>query len=164
MEHVVAKVMDETRKGIVREVTVDTGLILGEEGAGMVVGSHHDPGVFDQGSSGSKVVVGVCEDFADYQATIEDYGVEFTAVLFQFVDLPDAIAQAAEHMNAQIVFAKIPESVIPFWTRFQRWSLNRQIACQKRQWIQYPVYGPEASTTVIEAASALSILTEHPAH
>jgi hypothetical protein len=103
-------------------------------------------------------------DFADYQATIEDYGVEFVPVLFQYLDLPDAIAQAAEHMNAQIVFAKLPESGISFWTKFQRWLLNRQFAREKRQWIQHPVYELEASNTIIEAASEIGFLAEHPAH
>jgi hypothetical protein len=47
---------------------------------------------------------------ADYQATIEDYGVEFSAHFFQYVTLAEAIRQAAEHVNAQIVFATLPKA------------------------------------------------------
>jgi len=103
-------------------------------------------------------------DFADYQATIEDYGVELTPLVFQYVTLTEAIAQAAEHVNARLVLAKIPKSVIPFWTRFQRWSLNRQLNCQNRQWIQHPVYDTETLEVVIDAASEINNLTEHYIH
>lgn len=94
--------------------------------------------------------------FADYQTTIEDYGVKFTPLVFQYVTLTEAIAQAAEHVNARIAFAKIPETVIPFWTKFQRWSLNRQLARQKCQWVQHPVYDMETSTAAIEAVSEIN--------
>ena len=92
-------------------------------------------------------------DFADYQATIEDYGVEFTPLVMQYVTLPEAIAQAAEHVNAQLVIAQIPESVIPLWTKFEQWMLNRQLARQQRQWIQHPVYDPYASKPVPEVVA-----------
>ncbi len=103
-------------------------------------------------------------ELADYQATIEDYGVEFAPLLFQYVTLAEAIAQAAEFVNAQIVFAKIPESVIPFWTRFQRWSLNQHFAHQNRQWIQHPVHDTEALETAVEAVSEISGIAEQPIH
>jgi hypothetical protein len=99
-------------------------------------------------------------DFADYQATIEDYGVEFTALLFQYDSLAEAIAQAAEYVNAQIVFATIPESAIPFWTRFQRWSLSRQLTCQNRQWIPHPVY-PAVVVDPIQSVVEIQSHAEH---
>ena len=100
-------------------------------------------------------------EFTEYQATVEDYGVEFAPLLFQYDSLAEAIAQAVEHVNARIVFAKIPDSVIPFWTRYQRWSLNRQFARQNRQWIQHPVYDTEAVEAVVEAVSEINGLAEH---
>jgi hypothetical protein len=95
-------------------------------------------------------------EFAAYQTTLEDYDVEFTPLVFQYEDLSEAIAQAAEHVNAEIVFAKLPESGIRVWTNFQRWSLNRRLAAQNCQWIQQPVYEVEASTVIKEALSELS--------
>jgi hypothetical protein len=94
-------------------------------------------------------------DFVDYQATIEDYGVEFTPLLFQYVSLAGAIAQAAEHVNAQMVLAKIPESTIPLWTKFQEWTLHRQLVRQKREWIQHPVYDRGASKPIPEAVAEI---------
>jgi len=91
--------------------------------------------------------------FADYQATIEDYGVEFTPVVMQYATLPEAIAQAAEHVNAQAVSAQIPESVLPLWTKFEQWMLKRQLARQQRQWIQHPFYNPFASIPVPEVVA-----------
>jgi len=75
-------------------------------------------------------------DFADYQAMIEDYGIECTPLLFQYASLAEAIAQAAEYAGAQVVFARIPESRIPFWTKLQTRLLKRQFARQQCQWIQ----------------------------
>jgi hypothetical protein len=95
-------------------------------------------------------------DFADYQATIEDYGVEFTPVLFQYVTLADGIAQAAQYVDAETVFAKIPASLIPLSTRLQRWVLNREFARQKRKWIQHPVYESEPSVAITEAVSEIN--------
>jgi hypothetical protein len=94
-------------------------------------------------------------DFTDYQATIEDYGVEFTPVTFQYVTLVEAIAEVAEYVDAKIIFVKIPESRIPLWTRLQWWMLNRKLARQKRQWIQYPVYDPDASRPIREAVAEI---------
>ena len=103
-------------------------------------------------------------EFTDYQATIEDYGVEFTPLLFQYATLAEAIAQAAEHVNAQAVFARIPESIIPFWTKFQVWWLNRQLERQQCKLIQNPVYDTEALEVVIEAVSEINGLAEHHIH
>jgi len=94
-------------------------------------------------------------DFADYQATIEDYGLEFTPMPFQYVTLPEAIAEVAESIDAQLVFAQLPESMIPFWTKFQQWMLNRQLAHQKCQWIQHPVYDSGASRPIPEAVAEI---------
>jgi hypothetical protein len=94
-------------------------------------------------------------DFTDYQATIEDYGVPFTPLMLQYVTLAEATIQAAEHVNAQIVFARIPESRIPLWTKFQRRLLTRQLARQKRQWIQYPAYNPDASSITLDTVAEI---------
>ena len=94
-------------------------------------------------------------DFTDYQATLEDYGVEFAPLLFQYITLAEAMADVAVYVNAQIVFAKIPESIIPFWTTVQRWLLGRQFAQQNRQWVQYPVYEVGASQPIPEAMAEI---------
>ncbi|KAB2867571.1 MAG: hypothetical protein F9K46_00020 [Anaerolineae bacterium] len=92
----------------------------------------------------------------DYQATIEDYGLEFTTLLFQYMDLPSGIAQAAEHVHAQIVFAHIPDSIIPLWSKFQRWLLNRQLTHQHRQWIEHPLYDANAAVTIANPVVEIS--------
>jgi hypothetical protein len=70
--------------------------------------------------------------------------------------LTDAITQAAEHVNAQIVFAHIPESRIPLWTKVQQWMLSRKLARQKRQWIEHPIYAPAASSAAPDAIAEIS--------
>src|SRR5262249_23712425 len=70
-------------------------------------------------------------EFADYQATIEDYGVEFLPMPFHYTSLVRATAQVADYVGARIVFARIPQSVFPFWTTLQGWLLKRQLARQQ---------------------------------
>jgi hypothetical protein len=95
-------------------------------------------------------------EFADFQATVEDYGIEFTPVLFQYMTLVEGIAQAAGYVDAQKVFAHVPASIIPFWTRFQRWQLKRQLARQNRQWIEYPVYDAGPSGPIRQAVAEIN--------
>jgi hypothetical protein len=74
--------------------------------------------------------------FAEYQATIEDYGIPFRAVTFQYFSLGDAIVEAAQNAEASWVFAHLPHSVIPLWDRVQAWSLRRGLASINAQWME----------------------------
>ncbi len=71
-----------------------------------------------------------------YEAMLDDFDVPYTSLLFQYMSLSEALAQAAEHVQADVVFARIPASGIPFWQHFQEWSLHRRFAQENRQWIQ----------------------------
>lgn len=82
--------------------------------------------------------------FEDYQATIEDYGLECAPTLFQYATWVEGTLQVAEHLNAQIVFAPKPHSIVPLWSHFQMWMMQRQFAQQGREWIPDPVYNLEA--------------------
>jgi hypothetical protein len=95
-------------------------------------------------------------EFVDYQTTIEDYGVEFTPLVFQYITLIEATVQAAEHVNARIVFASIPASIIPWWTKLQRWMLRRQLIHQRRQLIQHPVYNTVTLTPIPDAVAEIN--------
>ncbi|MBZ0301103.1 MAG: hypothetical protein K8J31_15250 [Anaerolineae bacterium] len=69
--------------------------------------------------------------FHECAAVAEDYGVEFCVQPMQFVTLTDALAQAAESLNAAILFAHIPPSRFPIWRQYRLWSLKRQLhGCQ----------------------------------
>ncbi len=73
------------------------------------------------------------DNMREYQATAEDYGVEVSGEIFQYLTLPEAIADAADYVDAQFVFAVVPGSVIPFWHRFQVWTLRKRLAQHGRQ-------------------------------
>jgi hypothetical protein len=64
----------------------------------------------------------------DYEATAEDYGVPYSTHVFQYATLLEAISEAADYVKAHIVFATLPQSVIPFWQRFQLWGLRNRLA------------------------------------
>jgi hypothetical protein len=92
-------------------------------------------------------------EIADCEATIEDYGVPFRTELFQYATLDDAILQFAEHVNAQVVFATLPKSIIPFWRSYQLRGLRRHLARHQRKLIQHPV-DPHATSPLEEEAAA----------
>jgi hypothetical protein len=65
-------------------------------------------------------------------ATAEDYGVPFSAGVYQYFTLSEAIVDAAEYFNARIVIARLPQYKLPFWRRFLLWQMRRQFAQQRR--------------------------------
>jgi hypothetical protein len=72
-------------------------------------------------------------DMRDYEATVEDYGIRCSAHVFQFVTLAEAISEAADYVDAQIVFATLPKSIIPFWQQFQLRRLRTLLARHRRE-------------------------------
>lgn len=72
-------------------------------------------------------------EIESYRATAEDYGIEIELQPFQYITLVDAIADAADYVDADIVFANISESTIPLWQRFQTWLLRTKLARCGRQ-------------------------------
>jgi hypothetical protein len=72
-------------------------------------------------------------ELQEYQATAEDYGVEFDVRSIQCLSPLEVIAQAAEELEADVVFAHVPESAIPYWRKFQIWNLERSLKSQHGQ-------------------------------
>jgi hypothetical protein len=73
------------------------------------------------------------QDLKDYQETAEDYGVELDVCSIQCLSALDVIAQAADELQADVVFARVPESTIPYWRKFQVWNLERSLKGQHCQ-------------------------------
>lgn len=67
------------------------------------------------------------KDIVEYDMIAEDYGVETALQPMGYISLTDALVQAAERTHASVVFAHVPESVFPFWRKFQVWDLRRQL-------------------------------------
>ena len=70
------------------------------------------------------------QELRDYQATAEDYGVELEIRSLQCLSPLEVMAQAAEELEASVVFARVPESSIPYWRKFQLWNLERSLKGQ----------------------------------
>ncbi len=73
------------------------------------------------------------QDLHEYVMVAEDYGVEIILQPMQYDDIAEAIIQAADYADASVVFAHLPESVFPFWKKFQTWNLRRELLAQGRQ-------------------------------
>jgi hypothetical protein len=74
-------------------------------------------------------------DLQDFQATVEDYGVPYSALTFQYFSLAEALSDVADHVTARLVFATLPKSILPFWYQFQLRGLCRRLSCHGRQLI-----------------------------
>ncbi len=85
-------------------------------------------------------------------------GVELTVCSMQCVSTLDAVAEAAAHVGAAVVFAQVQDSLIPYWHRVQVWNLKRQLEAQKCQLFMLDgadaASQPIASRTFDTAASA----------
>jgi hypothetical protein len=46
----------------------------------------------------------------------------------RWVSYVEAMVEASEQLNAEVVFAHLPESRLPFVRKFQIWDLRRQLA------------------------------------
>lgn len=71
------------------------------------------------------------DDLSEYAATAEDYGVELTIRSMQCVTTLDALVDAADQVNAGMVFAHIHKSWIPYWSAFQTWNLKRRLSAAR---------------------------------
>jgi hypothetical protein len=94
-------------------------------------------------------------DVIDYEETVEDYGVEFVTHVFQYMTLANAISQVADHVDARVVFATLPDSIFSVWRNFQLKGLRRSLARNHRELIEHPLYEPEALHLVSEAEAHL---------
>jgi nucleotide-binding universal stress UspA family protein len=68
----------------------------------------------------------------EYRATLEDYGIPYRLTNFQYATFNEALEQAVDQADAQIVFAAVPRSIIPHWHRFQSWRLGQRMEMNRR--------------------------------
>ncbi|MEO8395151.1 MAG: hypothetical protein ABI700_19295 [Chloroflexota bacterium] len=68
----------------------------------------------------------------EYKAIAKRYGVEFSVEPMQWLSYVDAIVEASDLLNAEIVFASLPENRLSFMGKFQRWDLRRQLSQRHR--------------------------------
>ncbi len=67
-----------------------------------------------------------------YKGVAEKYGAELTLEQMQSISLVGALCDAADLLDAQAVFASIPDSIIPFWRKYLVWELRRLLAQHQR--------------------------------
>ena len=106
-------------------------------------------------------------ELEDCEATVEDYGVEYSTLFFQYATLADALMGAAEYMDANVVFAKLPQGLIPWWDRRRGDNLRRKLARQQRVLIDqcslFEEARPEGNTDAIAELEVHNTLHQsHP--
>ena len=73
-----------------------------------------------------------------YVDTIDDYGLDCGLTVYQYSTMYEAIAGAAEQVGADIVFAKLPKSMIPLWSDCQFELLRVRMARQRVELFKDP--------------------------
>lgn len=69
-----------------------------------------------------------CQMLNECTVTAEDYGVVLSVRTMQCINTLDALVDAAEQLDADVVFAKLPQNRFPYQQAFQRWNLRRRLA------------------------------------
>jgi hypothetical protein len=69
----------------------------------------------------------------DYEKVVESCGIEVQTCLLQVVSSLKGIIDAADAVDAQIVFAQVPHSLIPFRHAWQTRILRRSLETRQRQ-------------------------------
>lgn len=93
----------------------------------------------------------------EYIATLEDYGVEHTLTVIQYITFTDALAAAADVLNASTVFGALPRTMIPFWQAYQRWALRHRFERSQREWVEYPRYSDNTELEPTPATHELAM-------
>jgi hypothetical protein len=94
-------------------------------------------------------------------ATAQKYDVPLQLILFAYANYAHAVVSAAEQLGAAAVFAVLPASRLPFWTRYQHWRVQSMLA--RRSCALHTV---EPAGGALEwAASATQVAAgKHPSH
>ena len=88
----------------------------------------------------------------DYVHTAEDYGVNLSVTVFEYIDYVPGLVQAAEHVDAEFVFATLPKSAIPYLRRLRLWNLRRELKPRT-------LYTLDPDTTMPEWKPTITVVT-----
>ncbi len=96
-----------------------------------------------------------------FELTLEDYGMISATYVMQCISLTQGIVQAAELTGAQIVFAHLPKSFLPYWAKFEWNSLRRRLARQHRTLMEQDMALLDARTMGQSEAVELGLSLRH---
>lgn len=88
----------------------------------------------------------------DCLATVEDYGFQAEVVEFQYPTWLEGTLQAADYVNASVVYAAKPAAAWATWGRFLAWLIQRGLERQERVW-----YCDPKSASALRCAPILSL-------
>jgi len=64
----------------------------------------------------------------NYREIACSYDVEVETQTYQYTTFTSAIVQAADYVDARIIFAELPPSAVPLWYRFRAWLVRQALA------------------------------------
>jgi hypothetical protein len=88
----------------------------------------------------------------EYTATAEDYGAELTIYWMQCLSSLDALVEAADNLDATIVFACVIPTRLPFWRTFQVWNMKRRLMTNHRQ-----LFTLDKPTSIMEWTPSITV-------
>lgn len=76
-------------------------------------------------------VAGMSSEESSYiwncKAIAARYGIDLCVQPFQYMTLIGALVDSVDEFDARALFARVPQSAIPLWSRYERWDLRRQM-------------------------------------
>lgn len=85
------------------------------------------PGLLGSDIAASPPTMEAHTQFEDYAFICEDYGVPCVLQSIQYISFIEALQDAASILNANVLFAKKPQSPVKIWNTLQTWWLTRCI-------------------------------------
>jgi hypothetical protein len=95
------------------------------------------------------------DDMREYDTIAHDYGVDIVLTSMQYLTLKEALIQAVELLEARTLFARLPESFIPYWRKYLVRSLESHMAAHN-----CTLYTLEQPADVAEWTPAVTVAAE----
>jgi hypothetical protein len=100
----------------------------------------------------------------EYVEIIEEYAVDYSACVFQYVSLDQAIVQMVEQAEAQVAFATLPPSIIPSWRKFQLQRLGLRLGRHHCQLVESPLWDSADDTNSLPVVDENQLTKETDRH
>ncbi|HRQ42304.1 MAG TPA: hypothetical protein PLD25_30675 [Chloroflexota bacterium] len=94
--------------------------------------------------------------------TAEDYGIPLEIRRCQYANYWNAVVDAAGQFSVTAVLIQIPPSPIPYWSKYRRWWLHRQLARQRQHLLTLDDLAPSLTyTPTITLSDDIATLFDH---
>ena len=89
-----------------------------------------------------------------YKVIAQKYGIDLFVQPMQWISYVGAIVDASDQLEADVVFASVPQRLFPLWRKYEIWDLRRQL--DERHRVLYMLDQPVQSMILATHVGAAS--------